>query len=132
MSPLNKRIRLFVGILLALLAITMYLVLHGTRNLLFVSKINSIKDIIPIFDGIKTKNLLLNNYAVDIIWIISFNLLVSIFDKRFYNFLVLCSAVFLEVLQLLNKKFGTFDFVDILIYTVISLSFILLMKKKET
>ena len=108
------------------------ILLHGTSNLFIVKKMSGMLGIISVFYGIKINSIFLNGYAVDIIWIISFNLIVSIFNNRFYNFFVLCFSIFLEVLQLLNNNFGTFDFIDILIYTVTTILFILFMKKKET
>ena len=128
----KREVKLFIGNLLILSAIVLYILLHGTSNLFVVKKMNGMFGIIPVFYGIKINSIFLNGYAVDIIWIISFNLIVSIFNNRFYNFFVLCFSIFLEVLQLLNNNFGTFDFIDILIYTVTTILFILFMNKNTT
>ena len=127
----KSEIKLFIGNLLILSAIVLYILLHGTSNLFVVKKMSGMFGIIPVFYGIKINSIFLNGYAVDIIWIISFNLIVSIFNNRFYTFFVLCFSIFLEALQLLNNNFGTFDFIDILIYTFTTILFILFMNKKE-
>ena len=91
----KREVKLFIGNLLILSAIVLYILLHGTSNLFVVKKMNGMFGIIHVFYGIKINSIFLNGYAVDIIWIISFNLIVSIFNNRFYNFFVLCFSIFL-------------------------------------
>lgn len=123
-----KETKIIISIILILFAGFSYIIFHGTKNLLFVEKINSIFSIIPIFEGIKV-NKIINGYFVDILWILAFNLLISIFQNKFFNFLVLFIAITVELLQLKFKSLGTFDYIDLIIYIIVSLVFIILIKK---
>ena len=111
------------------LDVIIFLVLHGTSNLYFVKQINNSIQLIPSFNGINWKNKFINGYLVDILWIFSFNLLISIYKKRIYQSFVLITAITLEILQFVFKRLGTFDLIDIIIYSFISVLFIINIKK---
>ncbi len=128
----KSKFKILLGILLILFAIILYLLIHGTSRLYFVRGINSIFEIIPIFDGVKINNRFITDYAIDVLWIFAFNLLFSIFNNKVYNLFVLFTSLFLELLQLIDKKLGTFDYVDMLIYTVISFFFIIKLNRNKT
>lgn len=127
--PKKDKIKLFFSIVMIFLDVVIFLILHGTSNLYFVKQINNSLKLIPSFDGISWKNKYINGYLVDVLWIFSFNLLISILKKRIYQLFVLITAITLETLQLLFKQLGTFDFIDIVIYSLISIVFIINIKK---
>lgn len=128
----GKNKSVYIGVALALFAVVLFLIIHGTRNLLLISKINSIWHVIPIFDGIKIKNEFLTGYLIDIIWFFSLNLILSSFDCFHFYIITLIIAVLLEILQLKFRWLGTFDFIDIIIYFCLSFMFSLnfVLRKK--
>lgn len=72
---------------------------------------------------------LLRNYSIDVLWFVSFCLLVTgIFELEADNnlktrvikySLCILMALLSEFLQLVNPMFGTFDFIDLSLYFVI-------------
>ena len=125
----NDKIKISFSLILMFLDVIIFLVLHGTSNLYFVKQINNSIQLIPSFNGINWKNKFINGYLVDILWIFSFNLLISIYKKRIYQSFVLITAITLEILQFVFKRLGTFDLIDIIIYSFISVLFIINIKK---
>lgn len=111
-----KAIRLSFAFLLIVLCIIMYIVLHGTKNLIIVEKINSFKEIIPIFDGCFCSNKFITSYLIDILWFNSFCIFFSVWNEDKYYILLIVLAVLLELFQQIFKVLGTFDIFDIVIY----------------
>lgn len=127
----KKKINFFCAIALLVLAVLLYLILHGTENL-FVSKI--IKRIFPSLSkiqSVKITNSFVKNYLVDALWFISFLLFCSIFEKRVYCLLALLVALVLEFLQMAFLQLGTFDWMDVILYIAIFVFFLLLEKIKH-
>lgn len=116
-SSINK-IKIFSAVVLLVSAIIIYMILHGTKDLIIVRKINQFCRIIPLKNGMKVSRKFVTGYLVDILWFNSFCLLFSIFKKKGnYLILILLACIF-ECAQLKNAALGTFDFIDLLIYIV--------------
>lgn len=127
----NKSIKILIGCFLILINIFLYILFHGTKDLFIVEQINSVFNIIPVFDGITIQNKFLTGYVIDIIWIVAFNLIVSTFNNSIYQWFVLFVAISTEFLQLINNSLGTFDVVDLVIYVCITAIFIIYRKIKN-
>lgn len=128
---MRNRIKIISAMLFLVGAIISYLVIHGTDNLLIVHTVNSFVNIIPVFEGTECRNIFLTGYLVDILWFISFVLITSVYIGSRHNIcviLVLLIAILLEILQLVLPIYGTFDFIDILVYISISIMYILTKK----
>lgn len=115
----NQRIQIIVALIVLIISIPMYIFLHGTKNLLLVSKINSIIPIIPIFSGVRINNFFINGYLIDILWFSSFIMFSPLFPSLsdFINSIyTLMFAVIIEISQSILPTLGTFDIYDILCY----------------
>ena len=112
-------------------AIVFYLVVHGTKNLEIVRKLNSIRYIIPVFNGLKCKNIFITGYLVDILYYNSICTYLTTYKKWYYFFLSFVFVSFFEILQLNFSNLGTFDYIDLCIYFIISViySFIYLFNR---
>ena len=126
-----KIIKVFSAMVLTVTAIVTYISLHGTKTLFIVAKINSVIPIIPIFDGIECNFPFIRGYLVDILWYISFSIIVSLFDSWYGYVKLFFIAVVMELLQKVFKNFGTFDLVDIFLYLIITVFFIFLHIKEK-
>ena len=128
----GKNKSVFIGVVLAIFSVILFLVFHGTKNLVFINKFNSICQVIPYFDGVKIKNGFLTGYLIDIIWFLSMNIILSSYGCFHLYIIALLIAVLLEVLQLKFRWLGTFDMLDIFIYlclsSIFSLNFFLRKK----
>lgn len=118
-------IKFLSAIVLMIIAIALYIFIHGTKELFLFQKINSIKNIIPMFEGTSLRNKFLTGYCVDILWFTAFQLTYSFISKKHYStILVLIYGIILESIQFFFPIFGTFDFWDIAIYSFITLIFL--------
>lgn len=117
------KLRFFISFVMLLIAVIMFFVLHGTDNLLIVSKINSVKQILPIFRGIQCNSKFVTGYLVDTLCFTSFCLIGSTFNKRIVYIELFLIAAFMEVIQKLFNNLGTFDIMDIFVYFIITLIF---------
>lgn len=72
-------------------------------------------------------NLIFTGYLADILYYISLNYIIIYFKKKSFPFVYILIMIFLpiasEFAQLYNYLDGTFDFVDLLIYFFIFLTF---------
>ena len=131
-----KKIQIIIAIVLFLLSVFLYLLFHGTENLIVVDTINSIIHLIPVVPRIKIKVPLINGYLVDILWFTSFVLLSPqlLFSDFINSIIILVFASLLEILQLFFPVLGTFDFFDILCYFGVFLLynlFVFVIKKER-
>ena len=126
---MKDRIKIISAMFLLVISIVMYLVIHGTDDLVIVQKINSVINIVSVFPGINCKNVFLTGYLVDILWFCSFLLFgyalytgTSYIVYMLFAFLV---ALSVEIIQLFFPRFGTFDFWDIVVYELITFVYFL-------
>ncbi len=134
MNKADKHRCCFINaIALLILAIIIYLIMHGTNNLILVKKINLYCRIIPIFSGININNSFINNYLVDILWYTSLLLWISGFEKNqlFFTIFSCIFGVCLELFQFIFPSVGTFDIIDMLIYVFITMIYIGIAKIKN-
>lgn len=126
---MRDRIKIIGAMFLLAISIVMYLVIHGTDDLAIVKKINSVINLIPIFQGINYKNVFLTGYLVDILWFCSFLLfgysLCTGIGYMVYILLACVVATAMEVMQLFFPRYGTFDLLDILVYLLVTLIYFL-------
>ena len=119
------------AIVLVIVAIVIYITVHGTENLIISDFICSF---IPNFPTIKPKilkNGFIKNHLVDIFWFLSFLLFFSTQTSKNYLFIVLLVAVFIEIMQFLFPIFGTFDLFDIFTYITIFFTYLILDKNNS-
>lgn len=122
-----NRITCFCALLINITAIILYLLIHGTKNLFIVWKINSIVSFIPVFDGIKCANKFIKGYFVDILWFNSFCIFFMNYKNIKYYCILLIIASILEIAQYSFKYLGTFDVIDMVIYLSSTFVYILIM-----
>ena len=118
-----NRIKIFSAIILLISSIILYIILHGTKELIIVKKINQFCKIIPLINGIRINQKFITGYLIDILWFNSFCLLFSFFKKKIYFFILTLFACVLECAQLVNPILGTFDVLDLLIYIITGISY---------
>ncbi len=129
-STVNK-IKIFSAIILIICAIAIYIILHGTKDLIIVKKVNQLFKIIPIKNGIKIHQKFITGYLVDILWFNSFCLLFSVIKQKKIFLIIILIACILEFIQLINPTFGTFDCIDLLIYILSGSGYYIYEKNKN-
>ncbi len=125
-----QKIKVFCATVLILIAIIIFLRIHGTENLV-ITKI--LKIFIPNLYVIKSKqitNQFLKNYLVDFLWFSSLLLFTSLLEKSCYYYLAIIIAILFEILQFFFTCLGTFDFWDMLIYFILFIIVMILRKLK--
>lgn len=127
----RNKIKIFSAIILLICAIIIYIILHGTKDLIIVKKINQFFKIIPLKNGIKIHQNFITGYLVDILWFNSFCLFFSVINQKRIFLIIILIACFLEFLQLINPTFGTFDFIDLLIYIITGIGYYIYKSRKN-
>lgn len=138
---MHKNFLTKIGVILIIFDIFIYGLLHDCTNLSIFTNFSSFK----IFEEYKNvqnqfaakySSLFIfrfsKNYLVDLIWYISFLLIVfnSIKTKSKY-FIILSIGITSELTQLLFPILGTFDYVDLTVYFMITIVAYLYEKRIE-
>ncbi len=115
-----------------LISILLYLLIHDINRLYILKLCPQLRFITYIRNYVLEKsiinfeNKIIKNYLVDFLWILSLNFIMSYYysKDKIYKYIVIIGISFLsEILQYIKPIFGTFDFVDLGIYFIVTFCF---------
>jgi len=123
--------KIFCALFLIVIAIIIFIRIHGTENLVITKIIRQYYPNFYIIKPAQINNKFIKNYLVDILWFSSFLLFTSLLEKSFYYYVAFIIAILLEILQFFCKNLGTFDLWDIFVYFVLFIIVMVFKKHKH-